>query len=175
MRLKNKQKGKIKLCQRKGGNSCMKKILLLIAIVMIGLIFISRCSKNDILDNYNKVIQSVGQIELTKKSFLQGEKSVGDDDYTGTYQADYESFSNTEYLFGGTSIKRNAGKEVKITCILKVTDGTARIFWISGSNDPEILFESSGTYEQTITLPDGRNYFGIECDKFTGTIELKIE
>ncbi len=123
----------------------MKKILLLIIVVVVGVIFISNCSKNDILDSYNNVIQSVGQIELTKKTFLQGEKNVGDDDYTGAYKADYESFSNTEYLFGGTSIKRDAGKEVTITC------------------------------EQTITLSDGRNYFGIECNKFTGKIELKIE
>lgn len=45
----------------------MKKILLLIVIVMVGVIFISSCSKNDILEHYNNVIQSVGHVELTNK------------------------------------------------------------------------------------------------------------
>ena len=153
----------------------MKKILLLIVIVMVGVIFISSCSKNDILEHYNNVIQSVGHVELTKKSSLQGEKNTGADDYTGNYKASYENFTNTEYLFGGTSIKRNAGKEITMTCTLEVTNGSGKILWISGSNDPEILLETSGTYEQTITLPDGGNYFAIECDNFTGKLDLKIE
>ena len=63
------------------------------------------CSKDEILNHYNNIIQSAGSIELTGKSSLQGEKEKGIDDYTGTYTADYASFSGTEYLFGGTSIK----------------------------------------------------------------------
>ena len=30
-------------------------------------------------------------------------------------------------------------------------------------------------YSDTITLPDGGNYIGIECESFTGSIELNIE
>ena len=69
------------------------------------------CSKDEILNHYNNIVQSAGSIELTGKSSLQGEKEKGIDDYTGTYTADYANFSGTEYLFGGTSIKREAGKE----------------------------------------------------------------
>ena len=32
--------------------------------------------------------------------------------------------------------------------------------------------EATGTYSDTITLPDGGNYIGIECENFTGNIEL---
>ena len=80
------------------------------------------CSKDEILNHYNNIVQSAGSIELTGKSSLQGEKEKGIDDYTGTYTADYANFSGTEYLFGGTSIKREAGKKLSIDCTLEVTE-----------------------------------------------------
>ena len=132
-------------------------------------------SKDEILDHYNNIVQSAGAIELTGKSSLEGTKEKGIDDYTGTYTADYEDFSDTEYLFGGTSIKREAGKELSIDCTLEVTEGTAKVFWISGSDKAVTLIETTGTYSDTITLPDGGNYIGIECESFTGSIELNIE
>ena len=85
------------------------------------------------------------------------------------------NFSGTEYLFGGTSIKREAGKELSIDCTLEITEGTAKVFWISGSDEAVTLIEATGTYSDTITLPDGGNYIGIECENFTGNIELNIE
>ena len=106
---------------------------------------------------------------------LQGTKEKGIDDYTGCYTADYEDFSDTEYLFGGTSIKREAGKDLSIDCALEVTEGTAKVFWISGADEAVTLFETTGTYSDTITLPEGGNYIGIECENFTGSIELNIE
>lgn len=136
---------------------------------------LSGCSKDEILDHYNSIVQSVGAIKLTGKVSLEGKKEKGIDDYTGTYTAKYKNFSDTEYLFGGTSIKREAGKELTIDCSLEVTDGTAKVFWISGSNEALTLIETTGTYSETITFPDGGNYIGIECDNFTGSIELSIE
>ena len=56
-----------------------------------------------------------------------------------------------------------------------VTEGTAKVFWISGSDKAVTLIETTGTYSDTITLPDGGNYIGIECEDFTGNIELNIE
>ena len=101
------------------------------------------CSKDEILNHYNNIVQSAGSIELTGKSSLQGEKEKGIDDYTGTYTADYANFSGTEYLFGGTSIKREAGKELSIDCTLEITEGTAKVFWISGSDEAVTLIEAS--------------------------------
>ena len=88
---------------------------------------------------------------------------------------EYEDFSDTEYLFGGTSIKREAGKDLSIDCALEVTDGTAKVFWISGADEEVTLLETTGTYSDTITLPEGGNYIGIECENFTGSIELNME
>ena len=73
----------------------------------------------------------------------QEKKEIRIDEYTGTYTADYENFSDTAYLFGGTSIKREAGKELSIDCTLEVTEGTAKVFCISGSDEAVTLIEAS--------------------------------
>ena len=153
----------------------MKKIVLALTFVLVGSFMLAGCSKDEILNHYNNIVQSEDSIELTGKSLLQGEKEKGIDDYTGTYTADYANFSGTEYLFGGTSIKREAGKELSIDCTLEITEGTAKVFWISGADEAVTLIEATGTYSDTITLPDGGNYIGIECENFTGNIELNIE
>ena len=153
----------------------MKKIVLALTFVLVGSFMLAGCSKDEILNHYNNIVQSAGSIELTGKSSLQGEKEKRIDDYTGTYTADYANFSGTEYLFGGTSIKREAGKDLSIDCTLEITEGTAKVFWISGADEAVTLIEATGTYSDTITLPDGGNYIGIECENFTGNIELNIE
>ena len=153
----------------------MKKIVLALTFVLVGSFMLAGCSKDEILNHYNNIVQSAGSIELTGKSSLQGEKEKGIDDYTGTYTADYANFSGTEYLFGGTSIKREAGKELSIDCTLEITEGTAKVFWISEADEEVTLLETTGTYSDTITLPECGNYIGIECENFTGNIELDIE
>ena len=153
----------------------MKKIVLSLCLILLGASVLSGCTKDEVLDQYNNIVQSAGSIALTGNSSLQGTKEKGIDDYTGTYTADYANFSGTEYLFGGTSIKREAGKELSIDCTLEITEGTAKVFWISGSDEAVTLIEATGTYSDTITLPDGGNYIGIECENLTGNIELNIE
>ena len=153
----------------------VKKIVLSLCLILLGASVLSGCTKDEVLDQYNNIVQSAGSIALTGNSSLQGTKEKGIDDYTGTYTADYANFSGTEYLFGGTSIKREAGKELSIDCTLEITEGTAKVFWISGSDKAVTLIETTGTYSDTITLPDGGNYIGIECESFTGSIELNIE
>ncbi|MDO5400755.1 MAG: hypothetical protein Q4F17_07235 [Eubacteriales bacterium] len=153
----------------------MKKVSVFLSLILIGCFLLSGCTKDEILDYYNHVVQSAGSVELTGKFSLNGKKENGMDDYTGTYKADYEHFSGTEYVFGGTSIKREAGKEISVTCTLEVFSGAAKVFWISGDNAAVPFIETTGTFSTTMTLPDGGNYIGIEGEDFTGRLELKIE
>ena len=57
-------------------------------------------------------------------------------------------------------------------CNLEITKGEAEIFIISGSNEPKTLIKTTGTYENTITLPDGSNYIGIVGNDFSGTVKI---
>lgn len=112
---------------------------------------------------------------VTNDINLQGKRDYGEDYYTGTYQAEYKKFSDTEYLFGGTTIERAAGKQVELFCNLEITKGEAEIFIISGSNEPKTLIKTTGTYENTITLPDGSNYIGIVGNDFSGTVKIEVK
>lgn len=155
---------------------CHKKIfsLVLVCTLAIGL-SLTGCSKDEILDQYNNVVQLAGNATLTGDLSLKGKRTYGDDHYTGTYVADYKDFSKTEYLFGGTSIERENGKDISVSCDLEITEGTAQVFWISGSDDPVILLEATDSYSETITLPEGGNYIGITGNNFTGHVELDIK
>jgi len=78
-------------------------------------------------------------------------------------------------MFATIALTRLPRKELSIDCTLEITEGTAKVFWISGADEAVTLIEATGTYSDTITLPDGGNYIGIECESFTGSIELNIE
>ncbi len=147
---------------------------LSIGFLMLSL-SLAGCSKDEILDQYNNVVQSAGNAALTSDFSLKGNRTYGDDCYTGTYTADYKDFSKTEYLFGGTFIERENGKDISVSCDLEITKGTAQVFWVSGSDDPVILLEATDSYSETITLPEGGNYIGITGNNFTGHLEMNIE
>ena len=147
---------------------------LSIGILMLSL-SLAGCSKDEILDQYNNVVQSAGNAALTSDFSLKGNRTYGDDCYTGTYTADYKDFSKTEYLFGGTFIERENGKDISVSCDLEIAGGIAQVFWVSGSDDPVILLETADSYSETITLPEGGNYIGIIGDNFTGHLELDIK
>ncbi|TEB16272.1 hypothetical protein Psfp_01499 [Pelotomaculum sp. FP] len=153
----------------------MKKSLLILVIACCLVFALTGCTKDEILGTYNDAIQAAGDAQLTSNRSLEGKRKYGVDHYTGTYDADYEDFSGTEYLFGGTSIDREAGNEIEITCNLNITDGSAKLVLQSGADDPQILIESTGDYSETIELPPAGNYIVVECDDFTGSIELEIK
>ena len=52
----------------------MKKIVLALTFVLVGSFMLAGCSKDEILNHYNNIVQSAGSIELTGKSSLQAEK-----------------------------------------------------------------------------------------------------
>ena len=156
---------------------CYKKkyfFFLPMGILMLSLSLVG-CSKDEILEQYNNIVQSAGNTALTSDFSLKGNRAYGEDCYTGTYTADYKDFSKTEYLFGGTSIERENGKDISVSCDLEITEGTAQVFWVSGSDDPVILLEATDSYSETITLPEGGNYIGITGNNFTGHLEMNIE
>lgn len=151
----------------------MKKIL--IPLLLLSTVIFAGCSKDQVLDAYNSVLKTAGSMQLTSDFSLQGERKKGVDDFTGTYQAEYDAFSGTEYLFGGTFIEREAGKDVSVQGTLENTSGSAQLFWTYGNHEVEILLEDDGSYSETLTLPEGGVYFAIKGEAFTGTVDLTIE
>ena len=76
--------------------------------------------KDAILDAYGSLVDAAGSWALTPDRSLQGERVRSEDDYTGTYEANYEDFSGTELLFGGTTLDRAAGNTVDLSCSIDI-------------------------------------------------------
>ena len=131
--------------------------------------------KDTILDAYGSLMDAAGSWALTPDRSLQGDRVRGEDDYTGTYEAGYEDFSGTELLFGGTTLDREAGNTVEISCSLDIEEGEAAVFLCSGSDDPVILLSGSGDYSSTIEVGGGSTYIGVWGEEANGSVSIQIE
>ena len=131
--------------------------------------------KDAILDAYGSLVDAAGSWALTPDRSLQGDRVRGEDDYTGTYEAGYEDFSGTELLFGGTTLDREAGNTVDLSCSLDIEEGEAVVFLCSGSDDPVILLSGSGDYSSTIEVGGGSTYIGVWGEEANGSASIQIE
>ena len=108
----------------------MKRILT-VSLLSLCLVFtITGCSGDNVKDNvingFNDMLQHFSKYALTDENDLQGDKTKGDDTYTGSYNAEYEDFNGTEYIFGGTGLERDKGSDLTVTYELTVDSGTVR-------------------------------------------------
>lgn len=134
----------------------------------------SACSKDAAISALNRVVERAGQIAVTSEKRLRGERKEGSDSYTGTYTADYTGYSETEFPFGGTSIKpRDNGDTITISCKINIISGTVAVFCTTAGEEIPLAGEN-GTFIRTLILPLGSNYIGVRGSDFTGTIELHV-
>lgn len=131
--------------------------------------------KDTLVGAYGSLVDAAGSWALTPDRSLQGERVRSEDDYTGTYEANYEDFSGTELLFGGTTLDRAAGNTVELSCSLDIEEGEAAVFLCSGSDDPVILLSGSGDYSSTIEVGGGSTYIGVWGEVANGSVSIQIE
>lgn len=150
----------------------MKKIVgcLLIVLLITGG---TGCSKDEVVNTYNNVIQLAGKNQLTSDIKLTGKREKGVDDYVGKYSANYKNFSNTEYIFGGTSINHKSGNKLKVTYNTNADNGSIKLILKSGNSNPVIICDSN-KFDSVIELPDGSNYLSLKGDNFTGNTTLNV-
>lgn len=144
-------------------------------VLILGITLFAGCSKEEIISEYNRIMQEVGDDSLTSDRKLQGERSFGVDSYVGEYKADYKEFSGEEILFGNTSLNREAGNSIKIVCEIEKEEGTIQLLWKEGAEEPEILLEDEGECSKTITLPSAGGYLTAAGEDFSGHMELNVE
>lgn len=129
--------------------------------------------KDTIINGYDNLIQSVSKHALTKDKNLVGERKYADDEYTGTYDADYTSFNGEEFLFGGTALEREEGNSLKVTYTLKITEGTASLYWLAAGEQHTIATETAeDVYEFSISAGD--NFIVLKGDDFSGTLTVTV-
>ena len=153
----------------------MKITAFIFTVLLLAGVFLPGCSKEQVLGAYDSVLQTAGSLVLTGSISLKGERTFGEDKYTGTYVSDYVNFTGEEVLFGGTALEARKEEAVTVTCTLTGSAGSAELMWNSGSYTAVTLAEADGTCSETVYLAPGSNYFSVVCDGFTGSINLKIE
>ncbi len=162
----------------------MKKIKKIVSVLLVlGIIgCFSGCGSNhdkgnlkdNLIDGWDRWMQSFSKHALTKEKDLQGEKDEGVDAYTGTYTAAYDGFNGKEFIFGGTALNRENGNHLQVTYKLTIEDGTAELNWIAGNDEYSIAnISSEDTKEYTIS--SGDNYIVLKGDHFSGSLELTVK
>lgn len=131
------------------------------------------CSKDSIINGFNDFLHHASQYALTDEKDLAGERTAGADTYTGAYTAEYDGFSGTEYLFGGTGLERESGNELTVTYELKVESGAVELYWIDGTERHQIADAAgSGTY--TLSVGSRDCYIAIEGESLHGALALTV-
>ena len=125
------------------------------------------------LEEANEWSNSFATHSITSDDDLTGNREKGIDDYVGTYEADYSEFDGKEYIFGGTSLKRQDGSDLCTVYSLTIRSGEARLYHMDGC-DEIILADISkeGTYEFTIHA--GKNFIVLDGTQFTGSLTLTV-
>ena len=156
----------------------MKRILTVSLLSLCLILTITGCSGDNVKDNvingFNDMLQHFSKYALTDENDLQGDKTKGDDTYTGSYVADYEDFNGEEYIFGGTALERDKGSDLTVTYQLTVDSGTVRFYW-RDKEEEKIIADASDTGTYSVTLEEGDNYLTLEGDDFCGSLRVTGE
>ncbi len=149
----------------------MRKCLA-IGLLFCALCALAGCSDEEVVTQFNGVLQAAGEKVLTSEADLQGTRTFGEDGYVGTYQAQYDGFTGEETVFGGTALERDAGNEVTLSCTLTLAEGTAQVLFQSGGPSAGSALRHSGIPFGD-PLPSLRRQLyhraGRKCDRFHPT------
>ncbi len=151
----------------------IKKVLLIL-ITIISITLCVGCSKDDILNTYDKTNRIIGDLNLTRDYRLKGNRSFGIDHYVGSYKVEYKNFKGKEIVFGGTTIERVNGNIIHINLEITNSKGNIKIYMML-KNKKEILATSDGSYKYEFNIKDGSNYLMIKTENYSGNIKIDIE
>lgn len=127
--------------------------------------------KEHIIHGFNDWITQLSHQALTASESLTGERLLGEDDYVGSYAADYNHFNGREILFGGTALTREGGNKLSASYELSVSSGTVRLYWLE-QDDEHLIADNDGSGTYHFTIGSGNNYIILEGENFSGSLKL---
>ena len=127
------------------------KIIKIVTAVLLSLCLVFAVTGCGAVNGFHAMLRYFSKYALTDEKDLQGEKTQGGDTCTGSYYAEYENFSGTEYLFGGTGLEWENDSELTVAYELTVDSGTAELYWRDKDGKKIIAGTSDrGTYSVTL-------------------------
>lgn len=127
-----------------------------------------------LMEEINDWSDSAATYSITRDDSLMGVRKQGSDNYVGSYEADYSQFTGEEYIFGGTSLKRTDGSDLKVSYSLSVQSGRATLYWLDGEEEKPIA-DTTVQDQYEFTIHAGGNFVVLKGDDFTGSLSLEVE
>ena len=150
----------------------MKRLIISILCIVMVLSF-AGCSgnwKDNAVDGWDKLTNSLSKSQITKDDDLIGERTLSDDDYyTGSYTAECSNADGRDVIFGGASVYE---KKLKVTAKVETTSGKATFRIRLGSEVEEHTADEEGNLELDLELESGNIYIMIDYSDFSGSVEL---
>ena len=155
--------------------------LIIIGIIAFIIIIVSSIAtsdwdfpKDELINTYNTFLQSFDFVGLSKDKDLKGERNFGVDEYVGTYKAEYDNYTGTETVFGGTALHRKNGDHIKLTIKIEKQSGNINVISKLGENELSLI-SGNGEYEDTIYIDGMSYYLSTNLDNFKGSIYIISE
>lgn len=149
-------------------------IIIIVVILAISIKIGVTLPKDEILNVYDRIIQTFSSKGLSKDKDLKGERNFGVDKYVGTYKAEYDNYTGTETVFGGTALHRKNGDHIKLTIKIEKQSGNINVISKLGENELSLISDN-GEYEDTIYIDGMSYYLSINLDNFKGSIYIISE
>ena len=153
----------------------MKRLIISILCIVMVLSF-AGCSgnwKDNAVDGWDKLTNSLSKSQITKDDDLIGERTLSDDDYyTGSYTAECSNADGRDVIFGGASVYE---KKLKVTAKVATTSGKATFRIRLGSEVEEHTVDEEGNLELDLELESGNIYIMIDYSEFTGSVAMACE
>lgn len=111
----------------------------------------------------------VGSFQITSDRDLIGERSCGEDAYTGRYWAECGGNTGKDVVFGGASLET---KRLYVSGYVNAYSGRAVVRIRTNGDVMELEPDEDGYFETELKLESGGNYIMVRYEDFSGTVEL---
>lgn len=111
----------------------------------------------------------IGSFQVTSDKDLIGERSRGEDVYTGRYWAECEGNTGKDVVFGGASLE---SRRLYVSGYVNASSGKAVIRIRTNVDVTELEPDEDGYFETELKLEPGGNYIMVRYEDFSGTVEL---
>ncbi len=155
------------------------KTIIIVIIILVIILFTSiitefKLPKDEIMNAYDNFIGWFGTHGISADTKLKGKRTLGIDEYVGTYDVNYSNYTGEEVIFGGTVLHRKNGEKLKIDINLEKQSGEVDVVNKLGTNEISLI-NDTGKYNGVVYIDGVSYYMIVRLNNFTGRMNIKVE